>query len=175
MANLLALFVIVAVGYWVMMIISRKKRELANKEFLQKEQFLKETQSLLKAETPSVVSPLKSQTFQPIAHEDFRQKVSTYFMAQGYSLTESPKAKGIDLIGVKEKELLLIRSENILKEVKKLDLQLFISECSVYIDHNPMLKSRSVIRIYATNRPITEEAQTFVRENPASLRLIEDI
>lgn len=175
MANLLAFLVIVVISYWVMMIISRKKRELADKELLQKEQFLKETQSLLKTKAASVMPSPKPQIEQSTAYEDFRHKVSEYFSTEGYSITEVSKAEGIDFIGVKEKELLLIRSENILKEVKKLDLQLFIAECSVYVDNNPMLKNRSLIRLYATNRPITEEAQKFVRENPASLRLMEEI
>jgi len=174
MANILTLLIIGVIGYWVMMIVSRKKRELAEKELLHKEQFLKETQSLLKMETPTMVSPAPSQILKPATDNDFCQKVIEYFTAEGYRITESSKVVGIDLIGVKEKELLLIRSENVLKEVRKIDLQLFIAECSVYIDHNPMLKSRSLIRLYATNRPITEEAQTFVRENPASLRLVED-
>ncbi len=176
MANILTLVIIFAIGYWVMMIISRKKRELASKELLHKEQFLKETQSLLKMETPVTVdTPVQSPTLHQTSNSDFVQKVSDYFSAQGYSITQSPKAEGIDLIGVKEKELLLIRSDNSIKEVKKIDLQLFITECSVYVDNNPMLKSRSLIRLYATNRPITEEAQRFVRENPASLRLMEEI
>lgn len=176
MANILTLIILAAIGYWAMMIVSRKKRELADKEMLQKEQFLKETQSLLKMETPvSVVAPAQSPTLHPTSSTDFVQKVSDYFSAQGYSITKSPRAEGIDLIGVKERELLLIRSDNDIKEVKKIDLQLFIAECSVYIDNNPMLESRLLIRLYASNRPITEEAQKFVRENPASLRLIEDI
>jgi len=176
MANILTLIILAAIGYWAMMIISRKKRELADKELLHKEQFLKETQSLLKMESPiSVDTAPQATTQRPISNTDFIQKVSDYFSDQGYSITQSPKAEGIDLIGLKEKELLLIRSDNVIKEVKKIDLQLFISECSVYIDNNPMLESRSLMRLYATNRPITEEAQRFVRENPASLRLIEDL
>ncbi|MDD2780167.1 hypothetical protein [Sulfuricurvum sp.] len=176
MANILTLIILAVIGYWAMMIISRKKRELADKELLHREQFLKETQSLLKMEAPVTVDIAEqSPTLQPTSNTDFVQKVSDYFSAQGYSITQSPKAEGIDLIGVKEKELLLIRSDNVIKEVKKIDLQLFISECSVYIDNNPMLESRLLMRLYATNRPITEEAQRFVRENPVSLRLIEDI
>ena len=176
MANLLTLLFISAIGYWVIIIIARKKRELANKELLQKEQFLKETQSLLKMETPIAVDVATQPATQyPTSNTDFIQKVSDYFSAQGYSITQLPKAEGIDLIGVKEKELLLIRSDNVIKEVTKIDLQLFIAQCSVYIDNNPMLKSRSLLRLYASNRPITEEAQRFVRENPASLRLVEDL
>ena len=176
MANILTLIILAAIGYWVMMIVSRKKRELEDKELLHREQFLKETQSLLKMEPPvSVDVAEQSPTLHPTPTADFVQKVSDYFSAQGYSITPSPRAEGIDLIGVKEKELLLIRSDNATKEVKKIDLQLFISACSVYIDNNPMLENRSLIRVYASNRPITVEAQRFVRENPASLRLIEDI
>lgn len=175
MANILTLLIIGAIGYWVMIIIERKKRELEEKELLQKEQFIKETQSLLKMEVPLVVSPAQEPVVQPTINTTFRQKVIDSFSEQGYSMSESPKAEGIDLLGVKEKELLLIRCDNALKEVKKIDLQLFIAECSLYIDHNPMLKSRTLIRLYATDRPITDEAQHFVRENPASLRLIEEI
>lgn len=176
MTNILTLIILAVIAYWAMMIISRKKRELADKELLHREQFLQETQSLLKMETPITVDiPEQSRILQPSSSTDFIQKVSDYFTVQGYSMTQSSKAEGIDLIGVKEKELLLVRSDNAIKEVKKIDLQLFISECSVYIDHNPILTSRSVLRVYASQCPITEEAQRFVRENPASLRLIEDI
>lgn len=175
MANLLAFLVIIIISYWIMMIISRKKRELADKELLQKEQFLKETQSFLKTEVTSVTSFPKPKMEQSTSHQDFQHQVSEYFSTQGYSISKVSKAEGIDLIGVKEKELLLIRSENVLKEIKKLDLQLFIAACSVYVDHNPMLKNRSLIRVYATNRPIMEEALKFMRENPASLRLMEEI
>lgn len=175
MANLLSLLIIIVISYWVMMIISRKKRELADKELLQKERFLKETQSLLKTEVTSVTSFLKPQMEQSTPHENIMYKVSEYFITQGYSITEVSKAEGIDLIGVKEKELLLIHIENSLQEIKKLDLQLFIAKCSIYIDHNPMLKNRSLIRVYATNKPIMDEAQKFVRDNPASLRLMEEI
>ena len=120
MANILTLIILSAIGYWMVIIISRKKRELADKELLQREQFLKETQSLLKMETPIAVDVATQPATQyPTSNTDFIQKVSDYFSAQGYSITQLPKAEGIDLIGVKEKELLLIRSDNVIKEVTK--------------------------------------------------------
>jgi hypothetical protein len=175
MSTLITLLVIIASGYWIMTIISRKKQELADKELRQKEQFLKDTQSILKTESPSFSTPIQSETIQPATDDNYSEKVSQYFSTQGYIITDGIKADGIDLIGVKEKELLLIRCESAIKEIKKIDLQIFIAECTVYVDNNPMLKERSSERVYATTRPITEEAQEYVRNNSSSLRFLEDI
>lgn len=162
MANILALMVIVAMGYLIMGVISRKKEELADKELRHQEQFLKETQSLLKPQLP---------TFDT----NYRTAVIEYLTAQGYKLSEHARTHGIDLIGLKEKELLLVRCENEMKEIKVVDLKLFIADCTVYIDHNPMLGGRSSVRLYATNRPITEEGHAYARENPDSVRLLEEV
>lgn len=171
MGNLIALIIIVAIGYWIMTIISRKQKELATKELLHKEHFLKETQSLLKTEDSSFTAP----NIDSSGTEDYTKQVSAYFTAQGYSLTAVAKAAGITLLGLKEKELLVVRCETELKAIKKIDLQLFIAACTLYIDQNPIFKGRSLRRCFSTNRPITEEAQIFVRENPASLFLIEEM
>ena len=175
MANLITLLVIIAAVYWIIMIISRKKQELADKELRQKEQFLKESQSILKNEAPSFSASIQSETIQPVQNNNYLTEITNYFTAQGYTITDGMKTDGIDLIGVKEKELLLIRCENTLKEIKKVDLQIFIAECTVYIDNNPMLAGRTMARVYATNRPITDEAQEYARNNALSLRFLDVI
>lgn len=175
MSNLITLFVIIASAYWIMTIISRKKQELADKELRQKEQFLKDTQSILKTEVSSFTVPIQPETIQPASNNNYSEKITQYFTTQGYIITDGIKTDGIDLIGVKEKELLLIRCESTLKEIKKIDLQIFIADCTVYIDNNPMLKGRSSVRVYATNRPITDEAQEYARNNSSSLRFLEDV
>ncbi len=172
MVNILTFVLITAMGYWVVKIISRKKQEIEEKENQQREQFLKETQSLLKTEAPSLNTPTPEEGK---STDNYRNKVAQYFKTNGYNITESYKAEGIDLIGIKEKELIVIRCETTIKEVKKVDLKLFIAECSVYIDHNPIFKGRSCSRIYATNRPITDEARLYLRENPSSVCLLENI
>ena len=171
MINLLALVLIVSIGYWVINTISRKKRELEQKELQQSEQFLKETKALLNAEVSPSSTP--QQTCQSNVTPQYRQKVAEHFQAEGYTITEISKAEGIDLIGIKEKELILIRCEEKIKEIKKSDLKLFIAECSVYIDNNPIFKGRLYTRIFATNRAITDEARKFARENSLSIRLHE--
>lgn len=173
MATFITVFVILAASYWIVMIISRKQKEVADKELYQREQFLKETQSLLKTETPSYTVPLVSETIQTAPVDHYCAQVSKDFSQQGYTISKSSKAEGIDLIGLKEKELVLVRCESTLKEIRKSDLKGFIADCSVYIDRNPMLTGRSLVRCYATNRPITEEAQQYLREYPSSLRLFE--
>ncbi|MFY9143159.1 hypothetical protein [Sulfuricurvum sp.] len=173
MATFITVFVILAASYWIVMIISRKQKEVAEKELYQREQFLKETQSLLKTETPSYTVPLASEMAQT-APVDYCAQVSKNLSELGYTITKSSKAEGIDLIGLKEKELLLVRCESTLKEIRQSDLKGFIADCSVYIDNNPMLTGRSLVRCYATNRPITEEAQRYLREYPMSLRLFEE-
>lgn len=175
MANLITILVVIAAGYWIMLIVSRKKQELSDKELRQKEQFLKESQSILKTEAPSFSTPIQSETIQPASDNNYPVEIANYFTAQGYTITDGIKTGGIDLIGVKEKELLLIRCENTLKEIKKVDLQIFIAECTVYIDNNPMLTGRTTVRVYATNRPITHEAQEYARNNASSLRFLDAI
>lgn len=175
MANLITLLVIIAAGYWIIMIVSRKKQELADKELRQKEQFLKESQLILKTEAPSFGAPLQSETIQPVSNNNYSTEVTNHYSAQGYTVTDGVKADGIDLIGLKENELLLIRCESTLKDIKKIDLQIFIADCTVYIDNNPMLKGRLCTRVYATNRPITEDAQEYVRNNSSSLRFLEEV
>lgn len=171
MGNLIGLIIIVAIGYWIITIVSRKKKELETKELLHKEYFLKETQSLLKTEASSYTTPsIDNSTI-----EDYSKKISAYFTTQGYSITAVAKAEGITLLGLKEKELLVVHCETELKAIQKIDLQLFIAACTLYIDQNPIFKGRSLRRCFSTNRPISEEAQIFVRENPASLFLIEEI
>lgn len=174
MATFITLFVILTASYWIVIIISRKQKELTDKELYQREQFLKETQSILKTETSSYTLPLPSETIPTATVDYYRTKVSEYLTQQGFSMTKSSKVEGIDMIGLKEKELLLVRCENTLKEIRKSDLKNFIADCSVYIDSNPMLGGRSLVRYYATNRPITEEAQRYIREYPSSLRLFEE-
>lgn len=173
MINMLALTLLIAFGYWVFNTISRQKRELEQKELQQSEQFLKETQALLKTEAPSsYTSPI---TEENISTSQYREKVTKHFEANGYNITEISKAEGIDLIGIKEKTLVLIRCEEKLKEIKKIDIKLFIADCSVYIDNNPMFEGRSSTRIFASNRPITEEVSLYLRNNPISVRLLEEI
>lgn len=169
MVTFISLLIIIAIAYWIRMIISRKQRELAYKEHRQREQFLNESQSLLKSETPAISAKTPSSS-----NESYRVDVSRYWNIQGYTITESVKAEGIDLIGFKDKELLLVRCETALREVKKIDLQLFIADCTTYIDKNPMLRGRSCVRFYATNRPLTEEAAMYARENPASVHLMDE-
>ncbi|MDD5118435.1 MAG: hypothetical protein PHP90_07590 [Sulfuricurvum sp.] len=176
MANLLTLLVIVAVGYWILLIVSRKQRELTDKEIRQKEQFLKDTQLILKTESPSFInSSAPIQTDIPSSDSQFIATVEQSFKKQGYTITNGVKADGIDFIGLKDKELLLIRCEDRLKEIKISDLKTFIADCAVYIDKNPILEGRPSIRTYATNRPITEEAQEYIRNNPTSLRIFEEV
>lgn len=172
MVNILTYLFIAGLVFWILKIISRKQQELAEKEKQQREVFLKETQSLLKTETSSfsVAVPEESKPT-----HGYCNKVAEYFTSNGYSITEASKAEGIDLIGIQERALLLIRCESKLKEVKIADLKIFIAECSIYLDNNPIFKGRSYRRVYASQRPITEEARLFIRQNTSSIHLIEDI
>lgn len=173
MVNILSLIFLIAIAFLIVKIISHKQRELLEKELQQKEQLLLEIQSLLKTEAPSSLNtPASDKNESPI---NYHTKVAEYFKTNGYNITEASKAEGIDLIGIKEKELLLVRCEEKLKEIKKIDIKLFIAECSVYVDNNPMFRGRSCMRYYVTNRPIVDEARHYLRENPLSIRILEDI
>lgn len=171
MVNILTSVFILVLAFWILKIIARKQQEVAEKEKQQREQFLKESQLLLKTEAASFNSPIPQES----KSDNYCDKVSDYFKSNGYTITEAPKAEGIDLIGIQERELLLIRCESTLKEVKVTDLKLFIAECSVYLDDNPMFKGRSCIRIYASSRPITDEARFYARKYTASIRILEEI
>jgi hypothetical protein len=178
MTNFMTVFILFAIVYWIMMIISRKQKEVANKELLQKDQFLKETQSLLKTETASFITPqvaVAVEKIQSPANTNYITQVSEYFSKQGYIITNLPKVDGLDLMGIKEGELLLIRCETQIKEIKKINLKEYIADCTLYIETNPILQGRKYLRYFITPRPITEEAQLFVRENSTSLHLLEEI
>lgn len=172
MVNVLTSVFILVLAFWILKIIARKKQELEEKEKQQREQFLKESQLLLKTEAPSFNSPIQQESK---LSDNYRGKVADYFKSNGYTITEASKAEGIDLIGIQERELLLIRCESTLKEVKVTDLKVFIAECSIYLDNNPMFKGRSCIRVYASSRPITDEARFFARKYTSSIRILEDI
>jgi hypothetical protein len=169
MINLITFFILGAIGYAITFIIRRKQKELVDKELRQKEQFLKDTQYLLQVESHSLAKPTVSKTL----NNSYQADISEYFTAKGYTLTNGVKVEGIDFIGVKEKELLIIRCDENSKEVRRNDLKIFIAECCIYIDNNPMLSGRSIQRIYATKRPVTEEALAFIRDFPSSLHLLE--
>ena len=169
MINTLTLVFLIAIIFLIIKIISRKRREINEKEMQQKELLIQEMQSILKTQTPTKTMENTPENIEKY----YLDNVAAEFRSNGYSISELTKAEGIDLIGIKEKELILIRCETNLKEIKKIDLLLFIASCSLYLDHNPMFKSRSITRIYTTSRPITDEAREFTRENSLSLRLNE--
>lgn len=172
MTNLLTLLLIVAIIYWIKTIISRKQKELGEKELLHREQFLKETQSLLK--TPSTMpEPNVKPLSVPTKNNDFSESVTEHFKSLGYTLIETSKAQGIDLIGIKENELALVGYQNNKREIKLGDLKEFVADCTVYTDTHPMLKNKEIRRYYATNRAVSEEGHAFVRNHPSTLNLVE--
>lgn len=172
MTNLLTILIIVAIIYWIKTIISRKQKELGEKELLHREQFLKETQSLLK--TPSTMpEPNVEPLSVPTKNNDFLESVTEHFKSLGYTLTESTKAQGIDLIGIKENELALVGYEGNKREVKLGDLKEFVADCTVYTDTHPMLKNKEIQRYYVTNQAVSEEGHAFVRNHPSTLHLVE--
>lgn len=172
MINFLTLFFLIVILFLIFIIISRKQHEVAEKELQQKELLIQEMQTILSTQTSSEKEKAividNSSTVNNYLHQ-----IAEHFKSNGYTISELSKAEGIDLIGIKEKELLLIRCETTLREVKKNDLLLFIASCTLYVDHNPMFKNRSITRIYSTSRPITDEARQFTRENSLSLRINE--
>lgn len=171
MANLFTLLIIIAIVFIIYTIIGRKQKELSEKERIQRERFLKETQSILEM-TP--IKPDESPTMPTqIDNNDYVMRISDYFTSKGYTITESAKTMGIDLIGIKENELLLIRCERHLKEVKIGDLKEFIADCTIYADTHPILNTKKIVRYFATQRAITEEAQHFLRNHSSTLQLTE--
>lgn len=172
MTNLLTILIIVAIIYWIKTIISRKQKELIEKELRHREQFIKETKFLLDSpmtvpeDTPKTVS-------EPPKNNDFLLQSIEHFKSLGYTLTESTKVHGIDLIGIKENELALIGYESTKKEITVGDLKEFVADCTVYTDTHPMLKNKEIRRYYATNRAVSEEGHAFLRNHPSTLRLVE--
>lgn len=164
MANLFALMIVITVAYLIMRIISRKKRELADKEQQQREQFLQESKALLKRE--SISDTLIPKTF----NQNYKAFVNGYFTAQGYIVSEYAENEGIDLMGIKEKELIMVRCG---KETDERGIKEFIADCTLYFEKNPMLFNRSVKRIYTTAQPITDpKILNFFHSNPQSIQLL---
>lgn len=170
MTNILTILLIAAIIYWIKIIISRKKKELSEKELIHRKQFLKETQSLLETIPNKAVN---GTTTPMTSNHTFMSRLNEYFTSKGFMITESSKTDGIDLIGIKENELALIRCENRLKEIKTENLKEFIADCTVYTDTHPILNDRKIRRYYATDRTITQEGYTFVRNHPSILILVE--
>lgn len=171
MTNILAILIIAAIIYWIKTIISRKQKELDEKELLHREQFLKESQSLLN--TTVTKTENENKTAPAPSDNNFIAQISEYFKSKGYVITESSKTEGIDLIGIKENELALIRCESSLKEVKEINFKEFIADCTVYTNTHPMLKHKEIRRYYATNRAVSEEGHAFARNHPSTLQLLE--
>ncbi len=171
MTNILTVLIIVAIIYWIKTIISRKQKELDDKELLHREQFLKESQLLL--DTTGTKTDNENKMVPVSSDNNFITQISEYFKAKGYVITESSKTEGIDLIGIKENELALIRCESSLKEIKEAHLKEFIADCTIYTDKHPMLKHKEIRRYYATNRAVSEEGHAFARNHPSTLQLLE--
>lgn len=171
MTNILTVLIIVAIIYWIKTIISRKQKELDDKELLHREQFLKESQSLL--DTTVTKTDNENNTAPVQSDNNFVSEISEYFKANGYVITESSKTEGIDLIGIKENELALIRCKSSLKEIKEAHLKEFIADCTIYTDKHPMLKNKEIRRYYATDRAVSDEGHAFLRNSPSSLSLVE--
>lgn len=171
MGNSLTLVLIIAIGYWILLIIRRKRSELNTKEEQQRELFLSQTKAILKTEATVKDNISYPQSLQNSG--SFQNQIAESFKTQGYIITESSKTDGIDLIGIKENELALIRCEISLKEVKEINLKEFIADCTLYTDTHPILNGREIRRYYATNRIIEQEGHAFLRNHPSSLRLIE--
>lgn len=166
MANLFALIIVVTVAYLIMRIISQKKRELADKEELQREQFLQESKALLKRENIPEMSTLPAQTF----HQNYKSFVNRYFTAQGYIISEYAGLEGIDFMGVKEKELIMVRCG---KETDERIIKEFIADCTLFIEKNPMFSNRSVKRIYTTPHSSNDpKILNFFHDNPQSIQLL---
>lgn len=175
MATLLTLLIFLGVGYLIVTIISRKKRELAEKESFQRDQFLKESRLLLKVESPSFSSEASSTPSPLSSAQDLIAKVINHFSTLGYKVGDFGNFEGIDIIGLKEKELLLVYCDTSLKEVSKKELKDFIADCTIYVDKNPMLSSRTVSRVFATRSKVSIEALTFLRTHSESLNLLDTL
>lgn len=175
MTTLITLLIFLGIGYYIVTIILRKQRELAKKESRQRDQFIKESQSILKEPLPSSQHKNPSTTPPPSITQEHIKRVINYFLAQGYKVGDIEHFEGIDMIGIKEKELLLVRCESSLKEISRQDLKEFIADCTVYLDKNPMLNNRTVHRVYATTSPMSVEALDYARSHTSSIHILENL
>ncbi|PHM17796.1 MAG: hypothetical protein CJD30_04285 [Sulfuricurvum sp. PD_MW2] len=129
MINFLTLFLLIIIFLLTVKIISRKQHEVAEKELQQKELLIQEMQTILNTQIFSAKETRG--TIDNSIDKNHIHQIAEYFKSQGYSISELSKTEGIDLIGIKEKELLLIRCETTLKEVKTTDLMIFIASCTL--------------------------------------------
>jgi hypothetical protein len=177
MANFITLLVIIAAGYWIIMIVSRKRQELADKELKQKEIFLKETQNLLHIDNsdmkPPASTPVSPQTsistqYSPIT-SDLMAYATDMLKNEGYSMSTLEGFNGINMIGIREKEVVYVYCAQSTRDVSIEDLKNFIADCVLHSEHQPLFGNRKARRIYMSNRPLNEEASIFIRENSASI------
>lgn len=171
MGNIITLLIVVGVGYAIIMIVQRKQKEIAEKEQKQQEMLFHEMQSLLKTEPAPNISPSSL----PLNNDGYLTKVSEYYKKEGYLVTTTLQSSGIDLFGIRDNEALFIHCETLQKQIEPDDLKMFIANCTLYLDENPSLSSRTLRRIYATNRPISPDALAFVRNYPHSIYLHENL
>jgi len=175
MSTLITLFIFLVIGYVIVSIVSRKQRELAEKESRQRDQFIQESQLILKEQLPSSPHKNPSTTRPPSVTQEHIKQVINYFLEHGYKVGDIEHFEGIDMIGIKEKELLLVRCESSLKEIRQQDLKEFIADCTVYLDKNPMFHNRTVHRVYATTSPMSVEALDYARLHTSSIRILENL
>lgn len=170
MGNIITLLIFLGVGYSIIMIVKRKQKEIAEKEQKQQEMLFHEMQSLLKTEPTQRVSPSSL----PLEDDEYLTDISEYYKKEGYLVTTTLQSAGIDLFGIRDNEALFIHCETSQKQIEPDDLKIFIGECTLYLDENPSLSSRTLRRIYATNRPVSPEAIAFIRSYPNSIFLHEN-
>ena len=162
MSNIIALIVIITFGFWMREYLSRKKETLAEKELQQKNRFMQETK-------PFLSSPALSRNDTLSAEKRINQ-ASDYFKSQGYKLSEHARGEGIDLVGIREKELIMVFCPRNEQDLNVGRIKTFIADTVLHLEKNPMLSQRKLVRFIVTADTLKgDDVSTFLRSHPHSL------
>lgn len=181
MTTLITLLVIGGIGYWILKIVKRSQSEFETKEQMQKEMFLNETKALLEIDssasghstTGTTVLKTAKHTqsvpkFQNSA-EDLIEFAMKTLKEEGYSMSSLERVSGIDLIGIKDGEIVYVRCAKSNRDISVTDLKNFMADCVIYSESQPLFSDRKARRIYMSTRPLDEDASIFINDNGRSI------
>lgn len=181
MTTIITLLIVSAIAFWIARIIKRKQSEFETKEQMQKEMFLKETSALLQIDSsasghstsnPQMTKvPVQSPSTPKLQNssDDLIEFAMRTLKEEGYSMSSLEGVNGIDLIGIREKEVVYVRCAKSNLDITVSDLKSFLADCIIHAEKQPIFGERKARRIYMSTRPLDEDASIFINDNGRSI------
>lgn len=112
--------------------------------------------------------------------DKYELQIGSYFKKQGYKiyfngLNEGVRDKGIDLVGYKNKEAILVQCKNWeYSQIKQEHLRIFLGDCTAYLEQNQKIfAKRKVRRIFVTScKKLDYGVKMFIKENDIEYKII---